>query len=74
MIISKTLLQALLFGIITVLLGLLFMMILSVFVPELPKECEQWNKYYVFEMLLFFTGVSLRLIVTTDLGRQYLNS
>jgi len=69
---TKTFYQAVLFGVVTVLLGLVLSMVFSSLKPELAKECEMWNKYYVFEVVLFFTGVVLRLLLEQPMGHKYL--
>lgn len=69
---TKLFYQAVLMGVVTVLLGLVFSVIFTNLKPELDAVCEEWDKYYVMETVLFFTGVSLRLLVTTDMGSKYL--
>lgn len=69
---NKTFIQALTFGIVVILLGTLFVFILSVFKPELPQECQEWNKYHVMEMVLFLIGFSLRYILENVTIKQYL--
>jgi len=68
----KTFYQAIMFGIITVLLGLLLSLIFGFLKPELPKECETWDKYYVMEVILFFTGFILRYMLTNHMVLKYL--
>jgi len=74
MIFNKSFYQAVLVGIVTVLIGLILSCVLQSLKPELSKECEQWDKYYVMEISLFLTGFILRLLMDTDWGRQYLAS
>jgi hypothetical protein len=69
---TKLFYQSVLLGIVTVLIGLILSVIFGSLKPELPRECELWDKYYVMEMILFFVGVSIRIFLTTDLGCQYL--
>ena len=69
---NKNFYQAILFGVVTVLIGLLLSWILQSLKPELAKECEEWDKYYVMEISLFLTGFILRLLIGTEWGRQYL--
>jgi hypothetical protein len=71
---SKLFYQAVLLGIVTILFGLILSVVFSSFKPELAKECENWDKYYVMEIVLFFTGVGVRLLLTTDVGNKYLLS
>ena len=69
---TQTFYQAVLMGIVTVLLGLIFSVVFGSLKPQLPAECEVWDKYYVMEVILFFTGVVLRLLLSTTMGAQYL--
>ena len=69
---SKTFYQAILFGIVTVLLGLLLSYLFGSLKPELPQECEIWDKYYVMEIILFSTGFTLRYLLEADSTRTYL--
>ncbi len=69
---TKTFYQAVLTGIVTILLGLVMSVVFGSLKPELSEECKIWNKYYVMEVTLFFTGVVLRLLLTTDMGQKYL--
>lgn len=71
---TKVFYQAVLLGIVTVLLGLVLSVVFGSLKPELAVECEQWNKYYVMEVTLFFIGVAIRLLITTDIGNKYLLS
>ncbi len=69
---TKLFYQAVLLGVVTVLLGLVLSVVFGSLKPELPKECEVWNKYYVMEVILFFSGVAIRLLLSTDMGNKYL--
>jgi hypothetical protein len=53
---SKTFYQAIMFGVISVLLGLLLSMVFSFLKPVLADECKVWDKYYVMEVVLFMNG------------------
>lgn len=64
--------QAVLFGIALVLIGLILSSILGFLKPELPKECEIWDKYYVMEVTFFFTGVILRYLLVNRNIRLYI--
>ncbi len=70
---SKTFYQAVLFGVVSVLLGLLFSMVFGFMKPELPEECKTWNQYYVMEISLFCVGFTLRMILTNDQAVSYLH-
>lgn len=69
---NKIFYQAVMFGIVTVLLGLLFGFIFGSLKPELPAECEIWDKYYVMEIILFATGFTMRFVLTQSLATKYL--
>ena len=64
--------QTVLLGVVTVLLGLVLSVVFGSLKPELPQECEVWNKYYVMEVILFFSGIAIRLLLSTDMGNKYL--
>jgi len=60
---DSVLYQSILFGVVTVLLGLIFSMIFEFLKPELPKECENWDKNYMMEAILFAIGFTLRMLL-----------
>ena len=68
----KTFYQAVMFGVVTVLLGLILSMIFGFLKPELPVECEMWDKYYVMEIILFLTGFVLRYLLTNHTVLKYM--
>jgi len=68
----KTFYQAVLFGVVVVLLGLILSMVFGFLKPELPEECGEWDKYYVMEVILFLTGFILRYLLTNETISQYL--
>ncbi len=68
----KTFYQAVMFGVVTVLLGLILSMIFGFLKPELPKECEIWDKYYVMEIILFLTGFIIRYMLTNTTVLKYM--
>jgi Sec-independent protein secretion pathway component TatC len=63
--------QAVLFGVALVLIGLILSSILGFLKPELPKECEIWDKYYVMEVTFFFTGIIIRYLLVNPNIRAY---
>jgi len=69
---SKTFYQAVMFGIVTILLGLILSMIFGFLKPDLPTMCETWDKYYVMEVILFLTGFIIRYMLTNDTILRYL--
>jgi Sec-independent protein secretion pathway component TatC len=68
----KTFYQAVMFGVVTILLGLILSAIFGFLKPELPKECETWDKYYVMEVILFLTGFILRYLLTNHMVLKYM--
>lgn len=68
----KTFYQAVMFGVVTVLLGLILSYIFGFLKPELPEECSTWDKYYVMEVVLFLTGFILRYLLTNDNITKYM--
>lgn len=70
----KTFYQAVMFGVVTVLLGLILGMVFGFMKPELPEACEIWDKYYVMEVVLFLTGFILRYLMTNSTIVNYLYS
>lgn len=69
---SKTFYQAVMFGVVTILIGLILSTIFGFLKPELPKECNEWNKYYVMEVILFLTGFVLRYLITNETIGKYM--
>lgn len=69
---SKTFYQAVMFGVVTVLIGLILTTIFGFLKPELPKECEMWNKYYVMEIILFLIGFILRYLLRYNSIQKYM--
>ncbi len=64
--------QAVLFGVTTILIGLILSSILGFLKPELPIECEVWDKYYVMEVTFFFTGVIIRYLLVNPNIKSYI--
>ena len=69
---TKVFYQAVLMGIVSILLGLVFCVVFSSLKPQLGAECEMWDKYYVFETTMFCVGVVIRLLLEVDLSKKYL--
>lgn len=69
---ARTFYQAVMFGIVTVLLGLILSLVFGFLKPELPKECEIWDKYYVMEVILFLTGFIIRYMLTNNTVLKYM--
>ena len=68
----KTFYQAVMFGVVSILLGLILSMIFGFLKPELPLECEIWDKYYVMEVILFLTGFIIRYLLTNRTVLKYM--
>lgn len=69
---SKIFYQACMFGVVSVLVGLLLSMVFGFLKPELPEECGIWDKYYVMEVTLFLTGFTLRYFMTNETVVKYM--
>ena len=69
----KTFYQAVMFGVVTVLLGLILSTVFGFLKHELPKECEMWDKYYVMEIVLFLTGFAIRYLLTNQMVSKYMH-
>lgn len=69
----KVLFEAVVIGIITIILGNIYGFIFSkIFVIDLPKVCKEWNKNYIMELTLFMTGFSFHIIFElTGLNKWY---
>lgn len=65
--------QAVMFGIVTILIALILLNVFGFLKPELPTECDTWDKYYVMEVVLFLTGFILRYLMTIDTVGKYLH-
>lgn len=70
----RTFYQAVMFGVVTVLLGLILSLVFGFLKPELSAECETWDKYYVMEITLFFIGFIMRYLLINSTVQQYLFS
>ena len=71
---THTFYQAIIFGIVVVLIGLILSMIFSFLKPELPKECEKWDEHYVMEIILFLTGFIIRYMLENRSIGKYMYS
>ncbi len=64
--------QSVMFGVVAVLLGLILSMIFSFLKPKLPEECDDWDKYYIMEVIMFLTGFIIRYLMTNDMIVKYM--
>ena len=51
--------EAIVVGILTVIVGTL---ISSIFKGKVPSKCKDWNKNYVMEWSLFLTGAAIHIL------------
>ena len=59
----RLLVEAIVVGIGTVIVGFIVSKIVSYFASKkLPDVCKEWNKHHVMEICLFLTGFSLHLL------------
>lgn len=66
--------QAVMFGVVSILLGLILSAVFRFLKPELPEECSEWDKYYVMEVIMFLTGFIIRYMLTNENISQYMYS
>jgi len=71
--VNKLLVEALVVGISTVVVGSLVGYGVSFLVKsDLPRVCKDWNKFYVMEISLFLTGVLVHILAEyTGINRWY---
>ena len=54
--------EAIVVGILTVIIGYLVSFIVAkIYAMNLPKICKEWNKNYIMEICLFFTGFFIQI-------------
>lgn len=70
----KTFYQAVMFGVVAVILGLILSAVFGFLKPELPEECNEWDKYYVMEVIMFLTGFIIRYMMVNQTICQYMYS
>ena len=71
---EKIFYQAVMFGVVTVLIGLILSIAFSFLCPKLPDECNDWDKYYIMEVVMFLTGFFIRYLMTNQTIGQYMYS
>ena len=71
---NNTFYQAIMFGIVVVLIGLLLSILFSFLKPKLSQDCDKWDEYYVMEISLFTTGFVLRYLLENKMVGRYLYS
>ncbi len=64
--------KAVLTGLVFVLLAIVLGHVFKNLKPELPKECEDWDKNYVMEVSLFFTGFVFRYLLEIKTFAAYI--
>jgi hypothetical protein len=69
---SPLLCQAIIFGVITTLIGLLFFSLFSFLKPTIRQGCDEFDKFYIIEIVLFFTGVILRYLLIVDYIKPFI--
>lgn len=59
----KLLIEAIIVGFLTVIIGSIVGYILSVFIKnDLPNVCKKWNNFYIMEISLFLTGFLIHVL------------
>lgn len=64
--------KAIITGIVFLIIGLLISMIFGFLKPELPTDCEIWDKYYVMEVTFFFSGFVFRFLLENSEIKSYI--
>ena len=59
---SKVMIEAVIVGISTVIMGLLISILLKPLKVDLPDVCADWNKNHIMEINMFGIGVALHLL------------
>ena len=60
---TQLFIEAFVVGISVVIVGTIISLILKQIIKsDLPKECKNWNKYYVMEITLFLIGFLLHIL------------
>lgn len=65
--------QAVMVGVVAVLLGLILSMVLCCLKPQLSPECDDWDKYYIMEVMLFLVGFIIRYLMTNSTITKYMH-
>lgn len=70
---SKILIEGFSVGVLTVIIGNIIALLVSVFLgADIPSVCKEWNKYYAMEVSLFLTGFFVHLVCEyTGINRWY---
>ena len=71
---STLLIEALVVGIVTVIVGSIVGFLVASLYPfkvELPKQCKNYNKYFIMEICLFFTGFFAHLLFELVGGNKW---
>ena len=65
--------EAIVVGILTVIIGYLVSFIVAkIYAMNLPKICKEWNKNYIMEICLFFTGFFIHVFCEfTGINKWY---
>ena len=72
----KLLKEAIIVGFVLIIIGTIVSFIVGkVFSTDLPPVCKDWNKNYVMEICLFFTGFTAHLAFEyTGINKWYCNN
>ena len=68
------LIEALVVGVVTVIVGTIVGFLVAKFYPmkvSLPDECKNYNKYFIMEICLFFTGFIAHLLFEVVGGNKW---
>tara|TARA_B100001057_G_C22475052_1_gene804203 strand:+ start:411 stop:659 length:249 start_codon:yes stop_codon:yes gene_type:complete len=70
----ELLIEAVVVGIVTVIVGSIVGFFVGSFYPmkvQLPKQCKNYNKYFIMEVSLFFTGFFAHLLFDITGGNKW---
>lgn len=56
------LLKAIIMGFFVLIIGSMIRFTMSKLMTDLPSSCKDWNKYFIIEISLFFTGFFAHLL------------
>jgi len=68
------LIEALVVGLVTTVIGSVVGYLVSIYYPfkvELPSDCKSYNKYFIMQVCLFFTGLVTHLLFELVGGNKW---
>ncbi len=63
---TQIIIEGIILGLILIVVGYIVRYLAHLVVPrDLPATCDDWNKYHIFEITLFFTGFITHVTLKT---------